>query len=281
MMRRPFGWTGEPVPLIGQGTWNLESAPRAEVVRALRAGLDAGMTLIDTAEMYGGGAVEEIVGEAIAGRRAEVFLVTKVLPSNASRRGTVTACERSLRRLGVTSIDLYLLHWPGQHRLGDTVAAFEELKQKGLIRYWGVSNFDTGDLDEALGLGGPRGVACDQVLYHLEERAVEHAVLPWCARHDVPLMAYSPFGGGSFPSPSSRGGKALAAIAKARGVTAHQVALAFLVRHPQVFAIPKSASPARVAENARAAEVVLDAGEVAQIEAAFPRGKPGRRLPTS
>jgi diketogulonate reductase-like aldo/keto reductase len=280
MKHLPFGWTQEPVPVIGQGTWNLETAPRAEAVRALRAGLDAGMTLVDTAEMYGAGAVEEIVGEAIAGRRSEVFLVTKVLPHNASRRGTVAACERSLRRLGVSAVDLYLLHWPGPHPLAETLAAFEELQRRGLIRFWGLSNFDAAELDEARALAGPRGVAADQVLYHLEERAIEHEVLPWCERYDAALMAYSPFGSGHFPSPASRGGKALAAVARARGVTAHQVALAFLVRRPLVFAIPKSASAARVVENARAAEIELDAEEMARLEAAFPRGAAPRSLPT-
>ncbi len=277
---RPFGWTREPVSVIGQGTWNMERDPRAEAVGALRAGLDAGMTLLDTAEMYGDGAVEEIVREAILGRRDEVFLVTKVLPENASRKGTVAACERSLRRLGTDQIDLYLLHWPGPHPLDDTIAAFEELHQKGMIRWWGLSNFDAEGLDAARALAGPRGIACDQVLYHPAQRAVEHEVLSWCERHDVALMAYSPFGSGAFPSPKSRGGRTLAAIARARGVTPHQVALAFLVRRPAVFAIPKSANAARVAENARAAELTLDRAEIARLEAAFPLGPRRATLPT-
>jgi diketogulonate reductase-like aldo/keto reductase len=276
----PFGWTREPLPVIGQGTWELERAPRAEAVRALRAGLDAGLTLVDTAEMYGDGAVEEIVGEAVAGRRDQVFLVSKVLPGNASRRGTVEACDRSLRRLGTDRIDLYLLHWPGSHPLADTIAAFEELRQKGRIRFWGLSNFDAEDLDRALAEAGPRGVACDQVLYHLEERAIEHAVLPWCAAHEVPLMAYSPFGSGSFPSPRSPGGARLGAIARARGVTAHQVALAFLVRRPGVFAIPKAARVAHAVENARAGDLELTAEEIAALEQAFPLGERPARLPT-
>lgn len=280
MKHRPFGWTREPVPVIGQGTWNLEHAPRARAVRAIRAGLDAGMTLVDTAEMYGSGAVEEIVGEAIAGRRDEVFLVTKVLPSNASRRGTVAACERSLRRLGADRIDLYLLHWPGPHPLEDTIAAFEELQQKGRIRFWGLSNFDADELDQAIAAAGPRGVASDQVLYHLKERAAEHRVIPWCERHDVAFMAYSPFGSGDFPPPSSRGGQVLAAIARAHGATPRQVALAFLIRRPLVFAIPMSSSADHVAENAAAAEIALGADEIARIEAAFPLGKEPASLPT-
>jgi diketogulonate reductase-like aldo/keto reductase len=280
MQNRPFGWTREPVSVIGQGTWNMERDPRAEAVRALRAGLDAGMSLIDTAEMYGDGAVEEIVGEAILGRRDEVFLVTKVLPENASRQGTVAACERSLRRLGTDQIDLYLLHWPGPHPLDDTIAAFEDLHQKGSIRWWGLSNFDAEGLDAARALAGPRALACDQVLYHPGQRAIEHEVLPWCERHDVALMAYSPFGSGAFPAPQSRGGRTLAAIARARGVTPYQVALAFLVRRPVVFAIPKSSNAARVAENAAAAELTLNRAEIARLESAFPLGPRRAVLPT-
>jgi diketogulonate reductase-like aldo/keto reductase len=280
MERRPFGWTREPVAVVGQGTWNMEQGPRPDAVRALRAGLDLGMTLVDTAEMYGAGAVEEIVGEAIAGRRAEVFLVTKVLPENASRRGAVAACERSLRRLGTDRIDLYLLHWPGPHPIEDTLAAFEELRQQGKIRGWGLSNFDEEELDAARAAAAAPGGACDQVLYHLKERAIEHAVLPWCERHGAALMAYSPFGSGDFPGPSTRGGKELARIAKARGATPRQVALAFLLRRPAVFVIPKAASAAHVAENAGAAGIALDAEEIARIEAAFPLRQRPAALPT-
>jgi diketogulonate reductase-like aldo/keto reductase len=280
MRNRSFGWTREPVSVLGQGTWNMERDPRDEVVRALHAGLDAGMSLLDTAEMYGSGAVEELVGEAIAGRRDEVFLVTKVLPENASRRGTVAACERSLRRLRTDQIDLYLLHWPGPHPLDDTIAAFEELAQKGSIRWWGLSNFDAEGLDHARAIAGPRGIACDQVLYYPAQRAIEHEVLPWCQRHEVPVMAYSPFGSGAFPSPTSRGGRALAAVAKARGATPRQVALAFLLRKPVVFAIPKASTVAHVVENAGAAEIVLTPVEIARLEGAFPLGKRPSALPT-
>src|ERR1700761_4044854 len=225
MKTRPFGWTGERVSIIGQGTWDLERGHRAAGIAALRAGLDAGMTHVDTAEMYGNGAVESLVGEAIAGRRDEVFLVTKVLPSNASRRGTLAACERSLSRLGTDRIDLYLLHWPGSYPLEDTIAAFEELREKGKIRYWGLSNVDSDELDRAVAIGGRRGVATDQVLYHLKERAIEHRVLPWCQKHDVAIQAYSPLGSGDFPRAESAGGRALAAIAHAKGATLQQVAL--------------------------------------------------------
>ena len=280
MRTRPFGWTGEPVSIIGQGTWNLERAPRGRAVAALRAGLDAGMTHVDTAEMYGAGAVEAIVGEAIAGRRDKVFLVTKVLPSNASRRGTLAACERSLARLGTDRVDLYLLHWPSAHPLEDTLAAFAELREKGKIRYWGLSNFDAADLDRALALAGPRALATDQVLYHLDERAIEHAVLPWCARHEVAIQAYSPFGSGDFPAPGSPGGRVLSAVARAHDATPHQVALAFLTRDPLVFAIPKAGSAAHAGENAAAADLVLSADEIARIDQAFARGAPTDRLPT-
>jgi diketogulonate reductase-like aldo/keto reductase len=280
MRRRPFGWIREPVSIVGQGTWNLEQGPRARAVKTLRAGLDAGMGLVDTAEMYGDGAAEEIVGEAIAGRRDEVFLVTKVLPSNASRRGTVEACLRSLRRLRTDRLDLYLLHWPGSHPLGDTIAAFEELRQRGAIRFWGLSNFDARQLAEAEVVAGPRGVASDQVLYHLGERAIEHTVLPWCERHDVALMAYSPFGSGDFPDPASPGGRALAAVARARGATPRQIALAYLARRDLVFVIPKAGSVEHAQENAGAAAIELAAEEIAAIDAAFPRGPEPEQLPT-
>lgn len=276
MKSRPFGWAREPVSVIGQGTWNMEEGPRERAIEALQAGLDHGMTMIDTAEMYGAGKVEEIVGEAIAGRRDEVFLVTKVLPSNASRRGTIAACDRSLARLGTDRIDLYLLHWPGSHPLSDTIAAFEELQQRGKIRWWGLSNFDVDELEEARGIAGPRGALTDQVLYHLKERAIEHAVLPWCEEHGVALTAYSPLGGGDFPS-----GRAIAGVAKNHDATPRQIALAFLIRHEAVFAIPKAGSAAHAIENARAAEIELSDDEAATLDAAFPRGPKPRELPTS
>ena len=194
MVRRPFGWTGVPVPVIGQGTWNLERADRAEAVAALRRGLDAGMTHVDTAEMYGAGRVEELVGEAIAGRRDEVFLVSKVLPEHASFAGVLAACEASLRRLATDRLDLYLLHWASRHQIEQTIAGFERLVRDGKIRHYGVSNFDTGELERALALAGPDRIACNQVLYHLEERAIEHAVLPWCERHGMAVKMAGPKG---------------------------------------------------------------------------------------
>ncbi len=280
MLKRPLGGAGASVPVIGQGTWQMEGDDRAECVRALRAGLDAGMTHLDTAELYGRGKVEEIVGEAIAGRRDEVFLASKVLPENASRSGTRKACERSLRRLGTDRLDLYLLHWPGSHPLEDTIAAFEELTLAGKIRAYGVSNFDEDELERAVAIAGAGRVACNQVLYHLEERAIEHAVLPACERHGVALVGYSPFGSGRFPSPSSAGGRVLAEIARSRGATPHQVALAFLVRRPPLLTIPKAASVAHAIENARAGDLVLGDDEIRRVELAFPRGRARPGIPT-
>ncbi|HET6305100.1 MAG TPA: aldo/keto reductase [Myxococcota bacterium] len=272
MATRPFGATRLPVPALGQGTWNLERDDPRAAIAALRAGLDAGATHIDTAELYGAGRVEEIVAEAIAGRRDEVFLVSKVLPENASRRGTVAACERSLRRLRTNRLDCYLLHWAGEHPLGDTIAAFEELAAAGKIRSFGVSNFDEGELAEAVGIAGAGRVACNQVLYHLGERRIEHAVLPFCEAHGIAVVGYSPFGSGRFPGPRSRGGGVLAEIAAKHGATARQVALAFLVRRASLFAIPKSSNAERAVENAAAASLALGADAIARIEAAFPLG---------
>jgi diketogulonate reductase-like aldo/keto reductase len=279
MKYRRFGTTGRDVAVIGQGTWYIEHADRRTAVAALRRGLDLGMNHIDSAEMYGDGAAEEIVAEAIARRRDEVFLVSKVLPHNASRRGTLAACERSLARLRTDRLDCYLLHWRGAHPLADTIAAFDELQRAGKIKSWGVSNFDAGELDEAEAVAGPGRMACDQVLYHLGERDIEHAVIPWCEAHGAAVTAYSPFGHDSFPAPRSAGGRVLAEIAGAHGATPRQVALAYLVRRPSVFAIPKSASPAHVEENAAAGDLVLSADEIARIEAAFPLGRPRRSLP--
>ena len=277
MQKRPFG--AASVAAVGQGTWQMERDSRAQAIAALRRGLDAGASHVDTAEMYGDGRVEELIAEAIAGRRDEVFLVSKVLPENASRRGTLRACEASLRRLRTDHLDAYLLHWPGSHPLAETVEAFEELTRAGKIRAWGLSNFDENELAEALALAGAGRIACNQVLYHLEERAVEHAVSPFCARHGIALVAYSPFGSGRFPGPRSRGGRVLAELAAARGVTPRQLALAFLLREPEVLVIPKAASAEHVAENAAAADLALGPDEVARLERAFPLGPRRRGVP--
>lgn len=278
MRRRALGWTGVEVSLVGQGTWNMEGDDRAAAIGALRRGLDLGLTHVDTAEMYGSGRVEELVGEAIAGRRDEVFLASKVLPSNASRAGTQQACERSLRRLGTDRLDLYVLHWPGSHPLADTIAALEALRAAGKVRFWGVSNFDVRELEEALAIAGEGAIACNQVLYHLEERSIEHRVLPFCVQHRIPVVGYSPFGSGDFPAPSSRGGRVLAEVGARHGASARAVALAFLTRDDALFTIPKASRAAHVEDNARG-DVALSADDVAAIDAAFPRGN-RRGLPT-
>jgi len=277
MRSRTFGAAGPAVPVIGQGTWHLDQADHATAVATLRAGLDAGLTHIDTAEMYG--EAEPLVGEAIAGRRAEVFLVSKVVPGNASRAGVVAACERSLKRLGTDHLDAYLLHWPGRIPLEDTIAGFSALKQAGKILSWGVSNFDVADLDAALSIAGPGQIACNQVLYHLQERAIEHAVLPWCRRNGVALVGYSPFGSGDFPEAGSSGGRVLARLAEAHDTTARAIAVAFLTREEGTFTIPKTARPERARENAAAGAITLTPEDCAALEAAFPRGPRPRSLP--
>jgi diketogulonate reductase-like aldo/keto reductase len=228
--------------------------------------------------MYGDGESEAIVGEAIAGRRDEVFLVSKVLPSHAATANVIAACERSLKQLKTDWLDCYLLHWRGRTPLEQTFAAFERLQRDGKIAAYGVSNFDVHDLDDALAVTGPGKLACNQVLYHLEERAIEHAVIPWCVKHNVAVVAYSPFGSGSFPSPNSAGGRVLAEIAMSKGASARQVALAFLTRDG-VFAIPKAASAAHAADNAGAGDLTLTPAELAKLDAAFPRGPKPRGLP--
>ena len=279
MQKRRFGAAGADVSVIGQGTWYIEQADRPVAVAALRRGVELGLNHIDTAEMYGSGAAETIVGEAIQGRRDDVFLVSKVLPTNASKAGTRRACEASLKRLKTDRLDCYLLHWRGQHPLAETFAAFAELKREGKILSWGVSNFDEEDLAEALTIAGKGQIACNQVLYHLGERAIEHAVIPWCEQHDVAVVAYSPFGHAGFPARNSKGGYVLADMAKAKGLSLHQVALAFLTRRTSVFAIPKAARLAHVEENAKASEVTLSDADIARLEEAFPLGVKPRGLP--
>ncbi len=273
MQHRGFGPTGFSVPVIGQGTWYLERSPRAAAIAALRRGLDLGLSHIDTAELYGSGAAETIVGEAIDGRRDAVFLVSKVMPQNASRQGTIAACEASLKRLKTDRLDCYLLHWRGRHALEDTIAAFEQLKADGKILSWGLSNFDQPHLEAAEHIAGPGRIACNQVLYHLEERGIEHAVIPWCAAHGVAVVGYSPFGSGDFPGPRTAGGAVLARIAGTRNATPRQVALAFLTRRVSLFAIPKAAAVAHVADNAGAGDLMLTDAEIADIDRAFPLGR--------
>lgn len=259
--------TGEIIPVLGQGTWTIADRParRAEAVTALRAGIDAGMTLIDTAEMYGDGASEELVGEAVAGRRDAVFLVSKVYPHNAGRQSAIAACERSLRRLKVDCLDLYLLHWRGSIPLAETVGAFERLKADGKIRHWGVSNFDCDDMEDLLAEGGS-AVAVNQVLYNCGRRGIEFDLMPWQAARGIPVMAYSPIEQGRLPRHP-----VLAAIAARHpGATAAQVALAFTLRRGGVVAIPQMATPSHVAENRPAADLRLSPEDLAEIDRAFP-----------
>ncbi len=270
--------TALPVPLVGLGTWQLDRAAPAAAIAALRRGIELGLTHIDTAEMYGSGAVETLVGKAIAGLRDQLWLASKVLPSNASRPGTVAACEASLRRLGTDRLDLYMLHWPSHHPLEETFAAFEQLLAQGKILRYGVSNFDIDSLEEAYAVAGPAKLACNQVLYHLQERYIEHAIIPWCQAHDVPVVAYSPFGSGSFPSTGS-GATTLEAIARGHGATTRQVALQFLLRHEGLWTIPKAAQEAHVEDNAAALGLELSGEDLRLIGEAFPPTVPGRTLP--
>jgi diketogulonate reductase-like aldo/keto reductase len=277
MKHRKLGTTGHDVSVIGQGTWYIDHGDRKAAVAALRRGIDLGMTHIDTAEMYGD--AEPVIAEAIAGRRDETYLISKVLPSNASRRGTIAACEGSLARLKTDRLDCYLLHWRGSVPLAETVDAFEHLVRSGKIRSWGVSNFDADDLDEILEVAGEGKIACNQVLYHLQERAIEHAVIPWCAKHDVAVVAYSPFGHHDFPQSRSKSGEVLQGIATRHGVSARQVALGFLTRTTEVFAIPKASRTEHAADNAAAGDLVLSAEDIAALDKAFPRGPKPRGLP--
>jgi len=272
-----FGTNGPDVSVIGQGTWYLDRGDRKSAVAALQRGIDLGMTHIDTAEMYGD--AELVIADAIAGKRDGLFLVSKVLPSTASRRGTITASERSLKRLKTDRLDCYLLHWRGSYPLQDTVAAFDELIAAGKIRSWGVSNFDADDLGELLAVAGKGKIACNQVLYHLQERAIEHAVIPWCEKHGTAVVAYSPFGHNDFPSSRSKAGELLQTIADAHKATARQVALGFLTRSPSVFAIPKASSAEHAADNAAAGKLKLSESEIAALDNAFPRGPKPRGLP--
>jgi diketogulonate reductase-like aldo/keto reductase len=276
MRQHAFGTARAEVSVIGQGTWYLDQGDRRQAIAALQRGLDLGMTHIDTAEYYG--VAENVAGEAIAGRRDEVFLVSKVMPSNASSNGTITACDRTLARIGTDYLDCYLLHWRGRYALAETVDAFEKLKADGKIRSWGVSNFDVDDLEEAWRVAGDR-LVCNQVLYHLRERAIEHAVMPWCEAHGVAVVGYSPFGHDSFPGPRTQGGRLLEEIAQAHGATARQVALAFLTRRPSLLTIPKASRPEHAADNAAAGGLLLTDGDVARIDQAFPRGARPRSLP--
>ena len=259
--------SGEAVPVLGQGTWKMgeDRRRRADEVAALKLGLDLGITLIDTAEMYASGGAEDVVAEAIAGRRDETFLVSKVLPSNASRAGVKRACENSLKRLATDRIDLYLLHWPGSVPLSETVEAFEALKAEGKIRHWGVSNFDTDEMEELIGLASGGNVQTNQVLYNLSRRGLEFDLAPWSREHRIPLMAYSPVEQGAL----ARNAR-LEAVAARHNATAAQIALAWVMVQPGVIAIPKAGRQEHVRQNAAALDIELTAQDFAELDRAFP-----------
>jgi diketogulonate reductase-like aldo/keto reductase len=278
MKFKPFGKTGVELPVIGQGTWNMpESGARLrEAQRAIRRGIELGMVHLDTAEMYGAGRVEELLGETIQGiPREKLFITTKVLPSNASYRGTLAAAEASLRRLGCEYVDLYLLHWPGSHPLRETMRAFNTLLEQGKTRFVGVSNFEAdGMLDAASYLQNAR-LACNQVLYHLSQRGIEHELIPVARRQEIAIVGYTPFGRGAFLQAGARRRESLERVAGKHGATVRQVALAFLSREPELFVIPKASRVEHVEENAAAGELELDADDVAEIDQSFTRGEPG------
>jgi diketogulonate reductase-like aldo/keto reductase len=265
--------TGDSVPALGQGTWRMGEDRRrhAQEVAALQLGLDLGLSLIDTAEMYGDGGAEQVVGEAIRGRRDEVYLVTKVLPENASRRGTVAACERSLKHLGTDQVDLYLLHWRGSHPLEETLRAFQDLTQQGKIRSWGVSNFDVDDVEELTELAGGAAAVTNQVLYNLTRRGIEWDLLPWCRRNHMPITAYSPIEQGRLLS--NRG---LDEVVKRHGATPAQIALAWVLNSGSI-AIPRARSEAHVRENRAASDIRLTTQDLADLDRSFP--PPRRKEP--
>lgn len=265
---------GELLPSLGLGTWRMgeKSAAKADEVDVVKAALDLGIRLIDTAEMYGEGGAESVVGEAVRGRRDGVFIVSKVYPHNASRAGTVAACERSLKRLGTDRIDLYLLHWPGSHPVAETVEAFEALKAAGRIRHWGVSNFDTAGMREVLAAPGGGACAANQVLYHLDSRGIEWELLPAMQEASIAVMAYSPLGQGPLLS-----NPALVGLAREKGVSAATLAIAWTIRHEGVISIPKTARRERLNDILAADAVTLDAADLARLDAAFP--PPRRAVP--
>ncbi len=272
-MKRRFGASGAEVPVIGQGTWNMGSDPAGEAAALVR-GLELGLTHVDTAELYG--EAEDLVGEALAswrargGRREDVFLVSKVLPENGTYRGTIEACERSLRKLGTDHLDVYLLHWRGKVALDETLRGLEELVRQGKTRWLGVSNFDVADLEEAETAIGPGKVVCDQVYYDLAHRGVELRLIPYCQARQIALVGYSPFGSKAPTSARTKGGRVLAEVAASHGATIPQVTLAFLTRLEGTFTIPKASRAAHVEDNAGALGLRLTADDVARIDAAFP-----------
>lgn len=271
--------TGRQMPVLGQGTWGMgeDPAQRQTEVAALQLGLDLGMTLIDTAEMYGEGGAEEVVGEALAGRRQEAYLVSKFYPHHASRTGVIEACQRSLRRLRTDYLDMYLLHWRGSVPLEETLEALQSLKQSGTIRDYGVSNFDTGDMQEIYALSGGHEVATNQVLYNLVHRGIEWDLLPWCRKHQVPVMAYSPIEHAAYEQRGMLDHPVVQEIARRHGATPAQIALSWLLQQDNIIAIPKAASRAHVRENRQALDLLLTLEDNRQLDQAFP--PPRRKTP--
>ena len=275
MIKRKFGYTNIDVPIIGQGTWMIEGTNHRDTynltIESLQLGLDLGMNHIDTAEMYGNGMVEELVGRAIAGRREEVFLVSKVLPSNASYYDTLRACERSLKRLKTDWLDMYLLHWPStNHPIYETMRAMETLVKEGLVKFIGVSNFDLEHLKEAERVLQNERIACNQVMYNLNSRGIEKSLLPYCNRKGISVVGYAPFGHGNFPSSNSDGGQVLVKIAERHQKTPHQVVLNFIVNHINIFTIPKTSRPQRVKENSDSVGWNLTKDDIVDINRVFP-----------
>jgi diketogulonate reductase-like aldo/keto reductase len=272
---RKFGWTGRDVPIVGMGTWMIEGRTKdadKRAIEAMQLGIDLGMTHIDTAEMYGNGRAEELVAEALIGRRQSVFLVSKVLPSNASYERTLISCQRSLKRLKTDFVDLYLLHWPStQHPIEETMRAMEKLVDEGMIKFIGVSNFNVDQLREAQRALKKYRIACNQVLYHLAYRGIEHELLPYCTQNEIAIVGYSPFGHGNFPIPWSKGRTVLGEIAKKHNRTVHQVVLNFLTRESNLFTIPKAANPDHVRDNSGAVgNWQLTDEDIAIINKTFP-----------
>lgn len=275
---KTFATTNLKVPVVGQGTWNMERDPKSSI-DALRHGIDLGLTHIDTAEIYGDGAVETLVGNALQGMRDRVVLVSKVHPSRASQEGVIGACDQSLRRLGTDYLDVYLLHWESSHPVTDTVAGFEALVASGKIRHWGVSNLDENKLAEFVDVAGLTRICCNQVMHHLGERSIEHAVVPYCHDQRIAVVGYSPFGAGDFPPDSRSGADVLADVALTLDATPRQVALSFLVRKSGGFTIPKASDRAHVEENAKAAALELPEDAVERLDEEFPLGPRKESVP--
>lgn len=276
---KTFGTTGLKVPVVGQGTWNMERDPKLSI-DALRHGVNLGLTHIDTAEIYGDGAVETLVGEAVEGLRDQVTLVSKVHPSRACRDGIADACDQSLRRLRTDYLDVYLLHWETSHAVADTVAGFEALAAAGKIRHWGVSNLDELGLAEFIEVAGVTRICCNQVMHHLGERSIEHAVVPYCHDQRVAVVGYSPFGAGAFPPRARSGADVLADVALTLDATPRQVALSFLIRKSGGFTIPKASKRTHVEENAKAAALELPEDAVQRLDEEFPLGPRSEGVPT-